>query len=93
LFNVCEFSDHIKAKLGAKYDWAKGMCFMVQIKGIKEAHQHNPINAEDELEHLLSDFNMRTGQWSVDVGLEVSEPEMAYRWTTEGQATVVKHAV
>ncbi|KAG2746285.1 hypothetical protein P692DRAFT_20849548 [Suillus brevipes Sb2] len=72
------------------FPWAKGMLFMVQEQGVKDANQHHPEDideAEDVLMKTLSDFYyddlMGEEHCYVDVGLEMSKPGYAYQWRTD----------
>ncbi|KAG1718437.1 hypothetical protein EDB19DRAFT_1920593 [Suillus lakei] len=83
-------------KLCQHFVWAEGMLFMVQMQGVKEAHQHRPdaMDAADvELQNALSDFYcdelMEEEHCYVDVGLELSEPGYAYQWRTDAHAELV----
>ncbi|KAG1766314.1 hypothetical protein EDD22DRAFT_774208 [Suillus occidentalis] len=83
-------------KLGEEFEWAEGMLFMVQMQGVKEAHQHRPddLDAADlALQNTLSDFYyeelMEEEHCYVDVGLELSEAGYAYQWRTDAHAELL----
>jgi hypothetical protein len=87
---VRRFGHDLARTLGTAFPWAKGMLFMVQVQGVKEANQHRPGDideAEDALMKTLSDFDyddlMGEEHCYVDVGLEMSEPGYAYQWRTD----------
>ncbi|KAG1720856.1 uncharacterized protein EDB91DRAFT_1256796 [Suillus paluster] len=87
---VRRFGFDLAEALGTAFPWAKGMLFMIQVQGVKEAHQHHPDDidkAEDALRNALSDFHydelMEEGHCYVDVGLELSEPGYAFQWRTD----------
>ncbi|KAG2355242.1 hypothetical protein BDR07DRAFT_1381622 [Suillus spraguei] len=90
------FSGSHVRRLG--YDLAErlGMLFMVQMQGVKEAHQHHPDDldsADLALQNALSDFYydelMEEEHCYVDVGLELSEPGYAYQWRTDAHAELL----
>ncbi|KAG2029692.1 hypothetical protein BDR03DRAFT_1018076 [Suillus americanus] len=83
--------------LAAEFPWAEGMLFMIQMQGVKEAHQHHPGNmesAEDALKNALGDFYyaelMEEDHCYVDVGLELSEPGYAYQWRTDAHGALLR---
>ncbi|KAG2034289.1 hypothetical protein BDR03DRAFT_984510 [Suillus americanus] len=84
-------------KLEEEFPWAKGMLFMCQMQGVKEAHQHHPDSmdrAEDALKNALSDFHyndlMEEPHCYVDVGLELAEPGYAYQWRTDAHCQLLQ---
>jgi hypothetical protein len=94
-FDVALFSQELKRRLTETHAWARDMVYLIQIKGVKEANRHNPndYDSETALQHLLSNLDTSSGTWFVDVGLEISEPEKAYQWRTDGHAAVLQHAL
>ncbi|KAG2133223.1 uncharacterized protein EDB93DRAFT_1107682 [Suillus bovinus] len=87
---VRRFGHDLVEEMVTAFPWAEGMLFMVQLQGVKEAHQHHPDDmdrAEDALANTLSDFYfdelMDEEHCYVDVGLELSEPGYAFQWRTD----------
>ncbi|KAG1727540.1 hypothetical protein EDB19DRAFT_1914211 [Suillus lakei] len=87
---VRRFGFDLTTTLAAAFPWAEQMLFMIQVQGVKEAHQHHPTDmdkAEDALMNALSDFHyddlMEEEHCYIDVGLELSEPGYAFQWRTD----------
>jgi hypothetical protein len=91
-YSVPALGDLIIQKLQRAHQWASGMRFMIQIRGVKEAHKHNPTArmANFELDRLLDNFDHENGQWFVDVGYEIAEPGFAYLWRTDAHSRIVE---
>jgi hypothetical protein len=94
-YDVQLFSLNLKRILSEKHNWARDMVYMIQIKGVKEGHRHNPDyqQAQVALENFLEGIDTSHGSWFVDVGLEVSEPEKAYLWRTDSHAACIQEMV
>ncbi|KAG2127431.1 hypothetical protein BD769DRAFT_1668077 [Suillus cothurnatus] len=90
------FGHDLAQVLGSELPWTKGMLFMVQVQGVKEANQHHPGDidqAEDALMMTLGDFHFEDLMYEdhcyVDVGLEMSEPGYAYQWRTDAHCQLL----
>jgi hypothetical protein len=90
-----ELGHLIAEKLRTSHNWAHGLKFMVQIRGVKEAHGHNPSRfmAQQELRLLTADLQTDEGSWFVDVGFEISEDGRAYLWRTDAHRRIVEAVV
>ncbi|KAG1729405.1 hypothetical protein EDB19DRAFT_1832449 [Suillus lakei] len=78
---VRHFGFNLAWTMAAAFPWAEQMLFMIQVQGVKDAHQHyldDMDMTEDALVNALSDFHyddlMEEEHCYVDVGLELSEP-------------------
>jgi len=88
---VPSFGRHLKRKLAQHVEWGADIVFMTQVQGVKEANQHTPgsrFQAHNALTNFLTDFDedvLGDGDsiCYIDVGLEFSEPNMAYQWRTD----------
>jgi len=76
--------------------WAIGCNWMVQIKGVKEAHTHasndnmeSLIAFEELLDGLIPNL-IRRGQSWVDVGLQVSSENRVLQWRTDSHHLLAK---
>jgi hypothetical protein len=93
-WDVGEYGMNLRLHLTRKHTWARDFVYMIQIKGVKEAHRHNPNlqDAQYALQQFTENLDARDGTWFVDVGLEISEEENAYQWRTDSHATILEEA-
>jgi hypothetical protein len=70
---------------------------MIQMQGVKEAHQHHPDDLDSAvavLKNALSDFHydelIKEEHCYVDVSLGLFEPEYAYQWCTDGHGQLLQ---
>jgi hypothetical protein len=94
-WEVDDFIRRLTESLSQRHDWAREAVFITQIKGVKEAHRHNPNprDSDQALTEFLSGIDASEGTWFVDVGLEISEPTKAYQWRTDSHATIIRHTL
>jgi hypothetical protein len=94
-WEVSEFSESLTRNLQQRYQWARDLIYMIQVKGVKEANRHNPNphDAEVSLQRFLSDFDTSSGSWFVDVGLEISERGKSYQWRSDSHHVVFREAL
>jgi hypothetical protein len=85
----------ISRKLAVAHRWARGLVFMTQVRGVKEAYGHNPspFMARIELARLTESINTDEGVWFVDVGFEISGNGEAYLWRTDAHSRVLEAMV
>lgn len=88
--DVAAFCSAFRANLGDRHPWAKDMVFMTQIQGVKEAHQHHPVDADTYLRRILNGVDTSGGVWFVDVGFEVSERGRVYQWRADAHWRIIQ---
>jgi hypothetical protein len=73
--------DELEAAIsrGVRLEWAREFFFLHQIRGVKDANAHHPIDAAHAIYQFVDDNNIDTqaitdypDNWYVDVGLEIS---------------------
>ncbi|KAJ3500113.1 hypothetical protein NLJ89_g9934 [Agrocybe chaxingu] len=93
--------DYIRMFLeeNGRASWARGLCFLYQIRGTKGGYEHEPTRAAAavSLGELLEDYDFPPdqasyGKWCVDVGLEVrSVEEDCVAWQTSSHFHIFKN--
>ncbi|KAG1748545.1 hypothetical protein EDB19DRAFT_1825599 [Suillus lakei] len=90
------FGFNLAWTMAAAFPWAEQMLFMIQVQGVKDAHQHyldDMDMIENALVNALSDFHyddlMEEEHCYVDVGLELSEPGYAFQWQTDAHCELL----
>ena len=86
-WSAVAFTNALRRHLSSNHvNWAEGMLFQLQVKGMKGASYHacDIDAASDALEVFLQDYNTDAeGEWFIDVGLEFSIPGRALQWRTD----------
>jgi hypothetical protein len=80
--------------------WGDGLVFLHQIRGVKNSSQHTPYEEDSKvaLEEWLDENFLReedlTGDWWVDVGLQISSDEKeCLAWRTDSHFHLVKEVL
>lgn len=73
--------------------WAANIVFQFQIQGVKDFYQHNrtTVEARRQLDTLMEPFDPDTGEWFVDVGLDIFKEGVVLQWRTSSHATLLSH--
>ncbi|KAK7434926.1 hypothetical protein VKT23_019929 [Stygiomarasmius scandens] len=93
---VPKFAQVLRERLRVSHqDWANGFFFMLDIRGIKHATQHNlnGDSAKIALDAFLerSHIDISSGQWWIDVGMEfVSQKKECLQWISATHARIVE---
>lgn len=98
------FGDTLRRNLVANgVGWGRNLVFLHQIRGIKSGNPHaglDRLNSEAALVECLEqhgidlDTVMRSGEWYVDVGVEIfSNLERCMAWRTDKHATLAEHVL
>ena len=88
--DIEEFTRHLEAALD-KFDWAREIRFMTQIRSVKLGNYHDATqaSAQTSLQEFTQDVLTVDGVWYVDVGLELSESSYAYQWAMDSHTRIV----
>lgn len=101
---VSSLGDEIRRALSNNaVPWGVGLVFLHQIRGVKASNVHNPnqLAARDTFEEFTAHNDIvndafLTGDWWIDVGLEVAseeEEKECLAWRTDSHFHVVKAAL
>jgi hypothetical protein len=97
-WNVRQLGETIRSKLRhAGVPWATGITFLHQIRGVKDATYHgmDPRSAEEALDEFFIQNNLdlneveSTGDWWIDVGVQVSSGDKCLAWRTDSHGRIV----
>lgn len=81
--------------------WGEGLVFLHQIRGVKNSSQHTPLEEDGDValeEWLDGNFlrkeDLLSGDWWVDVGLQISSDEKdCLAWRTDSHFHLVKEVL
>ncbi|RDB15070.1 hypothetical protein Hypma_005467 [Hypsizygus marmoreus] len=99
-WHLSELGDCIRACLAQNgCSWGNGMVFLHQIRGVKHSSSHNLDHdaSQQAFEAFIADNNLdltaiqSTGDWWIDVGVEISSEEAnCLAWRTDSHFHIVK---
>lgn len=91
--NTTPFLAAFHHHLTAENVWAADVVFQFQIQGVKDLYQHNrtAAEAEDQLDVLMQPFDSATGEWFIDVGLDIHEEGVIFQWRTTAHGRLLSH--
>jgi hypothetical protein len=97
------FGDCLRENLEERgVNWAIGLKFMHQVRGVKGATRHSPQgnNPQAALNEFLDMVNLSTinnndgaDDWWIDVGLEIHSPGYCLEWRTDSHPSIVEQVL